>query len=310
MKRIVLLSSLVLWLAPMGMLHANTIDLFKKRRVKSAGGSQFTGTTRLSTIYTSWEIGILGGESHYYGDLSNGIFQSKNLHKDYGAFVRYQRGRNWAYKFMINKGFLSGTDALNKPKLVPRNLNFTSDLYEGALTFEYMYPEFTACRQFNWAPYLTAGIAVFHFRPMNKFGDLHSLSTEGQGLAAYPDRRPYFLTQISIPFGVGIKFIPAKRIIIGAEIVMRKTFTDYIDDVSKRYADPRILLEEKGAIAVAASYPGHYRYKNNDPTNKTRGNPKFKDVYMTSVLTISYCLWYDCMSEKHRYNDVGGCKTF
>jgi hypothetical protein len=272
--------------------------------------SDLLKSNKVSTRYTAYEVGLHIGESHYYGDLSNGILQSKNIHKEYGAFIKYQRGRNWVFKFQYSQGNLSASDAYNKASLQPRNLSFQSPLYEYALMAEYNYPEFTACRQYNWSVYATFGVALFHFRPSNKYGDLRSLSTEGQGTSAYPDRKKYWINQPSIPIGVGIKFIPLKQIIVGFEMGLRKTFTDYVDDVSTTYPNPSVLLSERGAASVAASYPGKYKYPNNNPTDYARGNSSIKDYYFLSFAYVSYVFKYDCESEKHRYNDVGGCKSF
>ncbi len=277
----------------------------------SAQKSDLIKTYTPSKYYSSFEIGGMLGESHYYGDLSKGIFQIKNLHNDYGLFIRYQRTRKWAVKLTYNKGKLSADDLYNKPSLQPRNLRFFSPLQEGALMIEYMYPGFSACRQYNWSPYFTAGIAVFKFQPQAAgFGDLRSLSTEGEGLPEYPNSKVYSLTQVSIPFGIGIKFIPFKRLIIGAELCLRKTFTDYIDDVSGYYPSPAVLLAEKGLIAVKASNPSSYKFPNYDPTNQIRGSAQNMDWYCTFTLHISYAIYYDCFSENHRQNDVGGCKSF
>ena len=269
-------------------------------------------TKKLSNIYSSFEIGGIIGQSFYYGDLSHGILQTQNLHFDYGAFVRYQRGRNWAVKFCYNKGKLSGDDAYNSAALKPRNLRFFSPLTEYALMVEYMYPGFTACNKNNWSPYATIGVAYFQFQPQSpSFGDLRSLSTEGEGLPEFPDRKIYSLNQISIPFGIGIKFIPAKRIIIGAELAWRKTFTDYIDDVSKDFIDPTILLKEKGAKAVKASYNGSFKYSaGTNYVGQLRGNSSSNDWYCIAIVNVSIALFYDCYSEQHRQNDVGGCKSF
>ena len=54
----------------------------------------------------------------------------------------------------------------------------------------------------------------------------------------YPDRKPYKLTQVNIPLGVGLKYYASERINLSAEVLYRKTFTDYIDDVSHNYIDP------------------------------------------------------------------------
>jgi len=45
-----------------------------------------------------------------------------------------------------------------------------------------------------------------------------------------------------IPMGGGFKYYIRENIYIGFEILRRKTFTDYIDDVSKKYIDPVISM--------------------------------------------------------------------
>ena len=43
---------------------------------------------------------------------------------------------------------------------------------------------------------------------------------------------------MNIPMGAGIKYYASERINLSTELLYRKTFTDYIDDVSKNYIDP------------------------------------------------------------------------
>ena len=44
---------------------------------------------------------------------------------------------------------------------------------------------------------------------------------------------PYSLWQVSVPFGIGIKYALTENIMIAGEMNIRKAFTDYVDDVSK-----------------------------------------------------------------------------
>ena len=88
---------------------------------------------------------------------------------------------------------------------------------------------------------------------MGKEYELQPLSTEGQGLTAYTDLKPYSLVSFSIPFGLGIKWSISRTVSIGLEWGLRKTFTDYIDDVSGRYADPSLLAAEKSPLAAGLS---------------------------------------------------------
>ena len=74
---------------------------------------------------------------------------------------------------------------------------------------------------------------------------LQPLGTEGQQVSGkFPDRhypKPYKRTQLSIPMGAGINYKVNRQINLGYEIGWRKTFTDYLDDVSGRYANPADL---------------------------------------------------------------------
>ncbi len=76
-----------------------------------------------------------------------------------------------------------------------------------------------------------------------------------------------------------------------AELSFRKTFTDYIDDVSNTYANPDVLLAEKGSISYQlANRTGEYL--NTKPIDfkegKFRDNPDFKDWYGFAGIKLSY----------------------
>jgi hypothetical protein len=96
-------------------------------------------------------------------------------------------------------------------------------------------------------PYGMIGVGVFHFDPMGtdpfngQWVKLSTLHTEGQGFPEYPDRKEYKLTQLNIPMGVGVKYFLSESVNLGLEIIHRKTFTDYIDDVSTTYIDPALF---------------------------------------------------------------------
>ncbi|HLG39312.1 MAG TPA: DUF6089 family protein, partial [Chitinophagaceae bacterium] len=146
----------------------------------------------------------------------------------------------------------------------------------------------------RFTPYIYGGIAVFHFNPWAYDNDgnktyLQPLSTEGQGLADFPTQKPYKLTQFAIPFGAGFKYALNDNINIGIEFSQRKTFTDYLDDVSSFYVDDGKLLAAKGPKAVemayrglsnpnaSAGYPSH---------GEQRGTPSEMDWYYFTGINI------------------------
>lgn len=84
-----------------------------------------------------------------------------------------------------------------------------------------------------------AGVALLYMNPMakssidGKWHSLRRLNTEGQTVV--PSRDRYSNFQLTIPFGIGMKYKVDKRSSIGIEYGLRKTFTDYMDDVSTSY---------------------------------------------------------------------------
>lgn len=240
-----------------------------------------------------FHLTLFGGVTNYQGELQGRAFTFNQSNLGIGAGLKYDLTPHFAIRTGIQYGTIEASDRENNdPKLRPRNLSFQSRIVEGNLLLEYTL--------FNMedkkiSPYLFAGVAVYHFNPyaFDTLGNkvfLKPLSTEGQGLSAYPDRKEYKLTQFAIPFGGGIKFRISNNVILGYEIGLRKTFTDYLDDVSTRYVDQFVLSQERGAKAVEMSYRGG-ELKDGNPVypadGELRGSSKTKDWYYFQGLTLS-----------------------
>ncbi|HYE56023.1 MAG TPA: DUF6089 family protein, partial [Chitinophagaceae bacterium] len=119
---------------------------------------------------------------------------------------------------------------------------------------------------------------------------LQPLGTEGQGLAEYPDRKPYKRTQFAIPFGAGLRVRVSDKVTLAYEFGLRKTFTDYLDDVSTTYVDPAILATTRGPKAVELSYRGD-ELRNGNPNypadGTMRGGAESKDWYYFSGISVT-----------------------
>lgn len=203
------------------------------------------------------EIGPCIGFAYYLGDLvNNRFFSSPKL--NYGAMYRYNVNTRFAVRIAAHFGKVAGDSKDNKPNLRYRNLAFESPLMdiEGGLEINFL--EYQAgSRNHRFSPFIFAGLSIFKFNPKAKLNgvwyDLQPLGTEGQGTTAYPDKKPYKLTALAIPFGAGIKWSVSPSISLGFEFGLRKTFTDYLDDVSTTYADPSLLSAEKTPISAMLS---------------------------------------------------------
>ncbi|MDP9229914.1 MAG: hypothetical protein M3O67_04470, partial [Bacteroidota bacterium] len=122
------------------------------------------------------------------------------------------------------------------------------------------------------------------------------LGLEGQGMAEYPDRKKYSLTQMEIPMGFGFKYYIKENLYIGMEVLHRKTFTDYIDDVSTTYIDAIYFDNYLSAADAQVARQLYYRenfYSSNNTrpqTDEQRGDPKQNDAFFSTILRFGWRL--------------------
>lgn len=201
------------------------------------------------------EVGLFLGSSYYNGDLNTSA-PFLMAQPAGGVAYRYVLNPRWAFKFNGYLGTVEGNDAFNPDAgLRSRNLHFKSMVLEFAGNMEFNFLKFVpGSDRDRFTPFIFGGLSVFRFNPKSQFqGDwyyLQPLGTEGQGTTAYPDRKSYSLVSVGIPFGLGVKFSLGQSTVMGFEWGMRKTFTDYLDDVSKTYADPTVLWSENTQAAM------------------------------------------------------------
>ena len=275
----------------------------------------------LSVFSQRSEIGGLFGTSYYMGDINT----SKQFYKPNiagGIIYRYNLDPHWAFKLSALYGTVEGDD---KDFNNLRNLSFKSHIMEFSGQIELnFFGYYTGSKKHRFSPYIFTGISLFMFNPQGqlfdstvmelKWFDLQPLSTEGQGTILKPDREIYSLTQIAIPFGLGVKFSVSKSICIGAEWGLRKTFTDYIDDISTTYVDNSALQAEKGpkASRLADRTPelidpdtGLNRILNED--GMSRGNSETTDWYSFAGVTITFKIGYkakpSCFDKGFNYKE-------
>lgn len=189
------------------------------------------------------ELGFLVGGCYYIGDI-NPRFHFLETQPALGLFFRYSRNYRTAFRFGVNYGQITATDALSsEANQLERNLNFKSDIVELNSTAEFNFVDYRiGHKNYKFTMYLFAGVSAFYFNPTANIGngekELRDLKTEGQ-------IDSYSKIQISIPFGIGFKLNLGKKCGIGIEWGPRKTFTDYLDDLSGAY--PETFISSKDA---------------------------------------------------------------
>ena len=246
-------------------------------------------------VHAQWNVNLYGGFSNYIGDLQSSPYTPRQSNGSFGAGLQYDLSGHFSLLSNLTYGRISAADGYsNQADLRARNLNFETVIKEWNLLAEYNLFDLNEHRV---TPYLFAGLAIFHFNPYSydstgRMVYLRPLSTEGEGLAQYPNRKPYALTQLSIPFGGGIKFRINDHVVLAYEIGMRKTFTDYLDDLSTTYVDQATLLAARGPEAVEMAYRGNeVKGGGAYPADgSVRGGPKWKDWYYMSGIRVTIAL--------------------
>ncbi|HEY8660861.1 MAG TPA: hypothetical protein VIL78_17640 [Hanamia sp.] len=268
---------------------------------------------------TKVEVGINIGPSFFLGDLGGHRGKGTRFIKDLnlplteimtGAYVTFYPNEWLGFRAAAQYGKLQGDDAIINTKGVnelwrkQRNLDFRTHIAEGYVAAE-VFPLMLLNKNNEdykprLRPYGVIGVGVFHFNPQGSLTDangkktwyyLRPLHTEGEGFPEYPNRKEYSLTQVNIPMGCGLKYIISDRVNISLEILLRKSLTDYIDDVSTTYIDPALfdkyLTPQNARIArqisdkvIGIVTPNVTRYA----PGTQRGNPNQNDSYFTTFL--------------------------
>ena len=245
-------------------------------------------------------IGLFGGLTNYKGDLGSTMLPSKP-NGVAGVSMLFELNHRMIIRTEFNYGKLHGSDQLSATHKA-RNLNFTSKISEASLSFEYILFDLY---EYKVSPYVFAGVGTFKFSPytFDSQGRLIMLaeqSTEGQGF--YEDRKDYKLQQVCIPFGGGIQWALSPRQRLAFEVGIRKTNTDYLDDVSTTYVDQDLLSQKRGGTASSIAYRGDELNGSSYPAAGTkRGNPDNKDWYMFSGISYRFSLQPTLRKKRYTY---------
>ena len=184
-----------------------------------------------------YEVGMSVGVTNYAGELTTNGFRPSEYHPALGIFGRYNHSPRLAAKGGVMIGQISGSDANSgSAKTLSRNLDFRSPIAEISAMGEFNLTPFAIRNNQGSAIYVTAGLAGFYFNPQAQFRgnwvNLQPLGTEGQFSGQEGAPKPYKRVQVSVPFGGGIKLNVTDRFNLGFELLIRRTFPDYLDDVS------------------------------------------------------------------------------
>lgn len=238
------------------------------------------------------ELGLTGGTTFYIGDINPTRYYPKNTHFGGGLFYRYNINDRYAFRLQGLYGKLEAWDSdSDDPVQQLRNLGFRTNLFEASALFEINFFKYRALKDGRkWSPFVFAGLCYFRTNPQNLLDDtwydLQPLGTEGQTIGG---GEGYQLNQIGIPFGAGLKLALSTRIDLQLEWGLRRTYTDYIDDVSGTYHDNAALVEQAGPLTAILADPSGLRHTGIN-TGRARGDTQTRDWYQYTGLSISLLL--------------------
>jgi Domain of unknown function (DUF6089) len=233
------------------------------------------------------------GTSTYLGDLAN---RNINIDTDPNINIglQYYFTNRISARAEFNWFRLAGDDKnANGGGRNVRNLSFESSNIE--LSAVGMVNLFSHGDRYYRRPgfnvYGFAGIGVMRFNPKATYKgttyELQPLKTEGVS---------YSLIALTIPYGIGLRFKVSPKFNVSIESGWRKTFTDYMDDVSTVYVDNSTFsgLGANAPIAIALAD----RRAELDPSivpkvGDKRGDPTNNDGYILLNAKVEYYLPWD-----------------
>jgi len=241
-------------------------------------------------FHFSGRLGLAG----YQGDLKSKSITLSQTRIMGSIGVRYDLSEKLTARSYLTLTSLRADDSKGTTLMKQRNLNFRTKLFDWELTAQY---HLFSLNDKWWTPYVFAGIGLYHFNPytMDSAGNkvfLKPLSTEGEGFTQGVNN--YKLTGVSLPIGLGISYALNEDMRLGLEFGYRKTFTDYLDDVSGNYVDRTALFNARGQTAVDFAWRGEeFNSAPYPAAGSPRGNPDQKDGYYYIAFTYTVRYFFD-----------------
>lgn len=253
----------------------------------------FSAIGQASKFDRSKELGIALGTAYYLGELNPYRHFGGDLKISAGLIYRDNLNKRWTIRGSIIYSTLGASDSESTdPMAINRNLSFRNTLVEGAVGVELNYFDYQISDERNAiSPYLFLCLAMYNMKPEAEYNgywyELQPLGTEGQGTSAGKDK--YKTAGMALPFGFGLKANIAHFMSLSLELGFRKTWSDYIDDVSTVYANPGVLAEENGRLALLlADKSLEQSGINGNNEGFQRGDPGNKDWYSFAHIVLSF----------------------
>ena len=172
-----------------------------------------------SSLAQRSEVGFGLGTFNYTGDLVR-TYNFKYSKPAATVFYRSNLSKVVSFRAGITAGKIGASEEPIDAFAAQRNASFNLFLLEASTVMEYHFLNWRETKRFvRFTPYLFAGLGLFGIS-----GDVQK-------------NEEYSNVQAAIPFGAGVKYIYNPKWYISLEFGIRKTFFDYLDNISA--GDPR-----------------------------------------------------------------------
>lgn len=247
----------------------------KKKYKSSKRGPQRKPVNYINNIKLT---GFLGS-SKYAGDIEGRFEQIHRSSFSIGGGAQYRWDEHFSFRGDFNLVRIGGDDAYGIN--FNRNLSFKANIYE--LNALAVYDLFKFNKMFRrrhiLTPYGALGFGVFHFNPKT------DLDGTNYSLREYETENvKYSPINYSIQLGGGIRYKFNPQIDFCFEAIYKKTFTDYLDDVSTIYPEDIASWDD----ATRQNLSLRDGRTPEQAAGTKRGNPDNKDVYLTLGFRIEY----------------------
>ena len=167
----------------------------------------------------SVDIGFFGGSGTYFGDMTKTEWQ-KSISPAYGAFMRFNFNPRYGLRFNVLNGNIGAVGEFDSQTWNANSTDrwdFNKNVLDISLQFEFNYFKYiVGDKATPYSTYVFGGVGMQSYSY-----DIQYLAGQFSGSEITP----------TIPFGLGFKFNLSKRIGLGIEAGMRKTFSDKLDNL-------------------------------------------------------------------------------
>jgi len=193
-----------------------------------------------------------------------------------------------------------------------RNMNFRNDIAELSVVgiVDLIPNRNTYIKRPDFVPYVFGGVAGYAGNPKGEVTDDNSQGlSKGSFIALQPlktEGKAYNKAGIAIPFGIGARYKLNKSFDLGFEVGFRKTFNDYLDDVSTNYVASKSALSPGAAQYFGWDITGGGTagvagtWGEGEQAGYQRGKSDEDDWYVQAGFTLNYILAPRVKSPKFR----------